>query len=125
MAHLWHPDTCGPDASPCVLEIVDGHKGLVRVIRLCAHHAAIRAGLANDDVLFDAVLATNRAKNRAVDETQKELGTVEINGTKAIPPWRIEADDRVIITTGLNATRRTRLQNAIDTRLGAGKVIVE
>ena len=132
MAHLWSPDTCLPAGQPCVLEIVDGHRALVSVVRLCAHHFTIRAGLASNDALFDAMLVTNRAKNFGTYEVAKELagaraldaagGANELHGTI---PWRMDDQDRVIVTSGLSGQRRTRTQTAVDARVGAGKVIVE
>jgi hypothetical protein len=43
----------------------------------------------------------------------------------ALIPWRVEADGRFFVTTGLNAQRRARLQAAVDARVGAGKVVIE
>ena len=119
----WYPDTCS--GGSCKVRLVKGAFDFDDVEAMCPHHAALH-GAKTKREQFDAILDKNRAKNRAITLTQSELGIVEqADGTKAIPPWRIETDDRVVVTVGGNATRRTRLQNAIDAAIGAGKVVVE
>jgi hypothetical protein len=123
--HLWYPDTCR--AGQCVLEIVDG-----QALVLCAYHKTIRRSLVSDAALFDAIVATNRAKNYGTYEVAKELAGAkaldELGGANelhATVPWRIDDQDRVVVTAGLSGARKTRLQNTINTLLGTGRVIVE
>ena len=93
---------------------------------MCAFHMARRLLLPDDAALYAEARATNINKNRAIARSQVEMGIVEQpDGTKAIPPWRVDAADIVRVTTGLNSTRRTRLQNAINAAVGVGKVVVE
>lgn len=118
MAHLWYPDTCR--GGQCVLDIVDGHKGLNSIVQMCPHHTEMRRGLASDSDLFAAAIATNRVKNGALIDAAAEL-SVEMSAVD----WSINTTDQVVITTGISAPRRTRLQNAINSRVGAGKVVVQ
>lgn len=117
MAHLWTPDTCRNGL--CLLEIVDGHRGLVAVRRLCPHHTTMRQSLASDAALFDAVIATNRVKNAAIAAVEADTGTPASD-----VPFSIGTDDRVTVTVAGNNTTRTRIRAAIDARVGTGKVVV-
>ena len=122
MAHLWSPDTCR--GGVCTLEIVDGHKALVRVVKTCQHHAAIRARLGDDAAFFNAVLETNRAKNYGTYEVAKELDPTRANELHGSIQWRIDDQDRVIIPI-FDSTRRAAYQAKVDARVGAGKVVIE
>ncbi len=117
MAHLWTPDTCRNGT--CLLEMIDGHRGLVAVQRLCPHHATMRAGLASDDALWDAMLSRNRDKNYGRAAAAASLGV----DVKTLP-FTVGADDRITITTGANANRRAAAQTAVNNAIGANKVII-
>lgn len=136
MALLWLPNTCR--LGQCVFEIEvepgieDAPTKFVRAIALCDHHRARRNTLSSDSALFDAVLATNRRKNFATYEVAKELAKATMpNSPDAADvlhdsiPWRIDDQDRVIVTTTLAASRRSRLQAAVDGLFGTGKVVLE
>lgn len=114
LTQLWYPDTCRN--GQCIIEVTkDWVTG--EVIQTCVHHAA--QGHATGQALFAAALATNRAKNFGTAEAAAEMGVEH-----AAVPWGIGADDLVTVTSGLNASRRARLQNAINARVGIGKVVV-
>jgi hypothetical protein len=117
MAKLWYPDTCRN--GQCILEIVDGHQGLTSVVQTCAHHNNMRGGLGSDNELFDRVLGTNRVKNKATIDAAAELA-LEL----AEVPWSVNDQDQIVIVTGLNATRRARLQTAVDNRVGPDLVVI-
>jgi hypothetical protein len=117
MPHYWTPDTC-PGNPPCRMEIIDGHKGFVQVVRLCAHHIALRAGVASDEALFTAALNTNRNKNKAAAAVEAALGTTNT-------PWRIQSDDMIVLTVGGNNTRKNTARTAAENAVGTGKVIIE
>ena len=120
----WYPDTC-LGATPCKIRLVKNAFDFDDVERLCPHHAALHGGKTKREQ-FDAILERCRTKNRVITLAQSEMGIVEqADGTKAIPPWRVDTTDIVRVTTGLNSTRRTRLQNAINAAVGSGKAVVE
>jgi hypothetical protein len=111
---LWHPDTCRN--GQCIIEVDHDWAAALSVVQTCSLHTGLGA------TYFDIVLAANRAKNGAIAEAVAELGVTDGGATIL---WRIEADGRFFITSGLNAQRRARLQTAVDARVGAGKVVIE
>ena len=120
MASTWSPDTCSPAYAPCILETTPDGKVLISITRLCSHHTTMRALLLSDAVLFARIVSTQQVKNFAGEEVANELGIEQGDVT-----WRVDVDDRIVFTTGLNAQRRATLQTAINLRVGAGLVIVE
>lgn len=118
MAKLWHPDTCV--GAPCILEIQDGHRGLIRIERLCSHHTIMRASLGRDDLLWDAMLAKNREKNKAITACVTSLGRVASSF-----PFSVGSDDRITITVIGTAGNRTTARTAVDTAVGGtGRVLI-
>jgi hypothetical protein len=113
---LWHPDTCRN--GQCIIEVNKADWTVASVVQTCAHHAG--RGHATEQALFEAVLERNRIKNYATYEAALEAAL-----DHALVPWRLDDEDRIVITLGLNAQRRARLQAAVDARVGAGKVIIE
>jgi hypothetical protein len=111
---LWHPDTCRN--GQCIIEVDHDWAQALSVVQTCSLHTGLGA------TYFDIVLAANRVKNGAIAEAVAELGSLDGG---ALIPWRVEADGRFFVTTGLNAQRRARLQAAVDARVGAGKVVIE
>jgi hypothetical protein len=115
LTQFWHPDTCRN--GQCVIEETkDAEPVLVSIVQTCLLHAGLGPNY------FTLVLAANRVKNGAIAEAVAELGSLD--GGASIP-WRVEADGRFFVTTGLNAQRRARLQAAVDARVGTGKVVIE
>lgn len=113
---LWYPDTC--KGGQCIIEIGHDWTNVIAIQQKCTHHAAL--ALATEQGLFDRVIGTNRAKNNSTYAAALELA-VEYGSV----PWRIDDQDRIVITTGLTGVRKTRLQTAVDTAVGAGKVVLE
>jgi hypothetical protein len=111
---LWHPDTCRN--GQCIIEVPVEWDRALSVVRTCGHHS----GHATEQALFTAVLGTNRVKNAAVTAAAAEMAV-----EPAAVAWSVNDQDVTVLTTGLNATRRTRLTNAITALVGSGKVIVQ
>lgn len=113
MAKLWHPDTCKD--GQCILETAPAQAALIKIERLCPHHAAM--GL-DGDKLFAAIFDTNTTKNLSTYEASKVLQVEH-----AAVPWRIDPLDRVVIA--IDPPSLQAVTAAIESRIGVGRVLFE
>jgi hypothetical protein len=116
----WSPDTC-----QCVVEYewdrtqaedvrVHTYTGHVQV---CSIHQAVAAGLAR----YTTVMGENQNKNKAIGLA----GSVVAANIDQVA-WAFNASRQVLLTVpGISGAQKKTLQAAIDTQLGAGKVIVQ
>lgn len=103
---------------------------------ICSFHT----GKTRANILAGALTGDNRRKNRMLEEILNRfpalMGKTDENGNlvfknDAIVTWSFSGQDdsRVITVTigggvSLNASQKTTLQNAVNTRFGAGKIVI-
>ena len=154
MAGQWYIETC-PDSPGCVLELADSHvdlgkHNLRQPIKLCAFHAAMRAGGVSDRDLYQhiirkhigrsfstaavaAVLDMAHADVAWVMEGKDGVETVRISlaGSRANQARRRmkaaaeEGRFEVVLPIPVEAGEAAQAQVAVDLAVGPGKAVVE
>ena len=113
-----------PDFSPsgqCILEIQQGHTGLIKVVRFCPYHQSLKDGGLTDAETFTAILQSSRVK-----EAARWAAKLALALDKEHPgvPYRVDADGGFTLGVDRTGTRmsgwpsggqtRTRLINDIN-----------
>jgi len=114
----WYPDTCV--GVPCTFRLVRGTTDLEAIEGLCVHHMVIHQALLTDQAVFDAVKARNSVKNVATAEAARLMGLEHAN-----VPWRVAADDKIVVTTDPARVATSQARNKIEALTGAGTVVLE
>jgi hypothetical protein len=89
---IWYPDFCA--RGQCVLEIEQGHTGLVFAISFCPHHQSLKDGGLTDAQVFAAIVQSSRVK-----EAARWAAKLHLLLDKEHPgvPYRVETDGNFTI----------------------------
>jgi len=133
----WKPDTCTCDLEFEFDADLDGasrtHR-IVNVYNACPAHTNLSSYISQ--TLEGTVVPfhqENQRKNYSLDEMATRLGLANdenrwTNLQQYLSRWYFDtASPRVlhIVTKGLTSTQKSQIQTAVNTRFGAGKIVVE